>query len=351
MVGGRGPQFPQRVGLRIAATLLGPALSGLCPLSQAGDPDGWETPFGAVSYGRMSGAGFEAASPATTLESTEFQLAGGARFRTADRGMAAGVDYQYTHYGYTSLAGRDRDLHRLQFPLRHARRTGNHILQGTLAPGVATSSNVFKDPFGELTSDDLLITGGLSVAWDLGHRSGAYVGLVHDRAFGDPALYPVAGVEYCGDRSRFRLAFPDPSVTVRAGRDHTVEARLYPAGQQWHVVSEELGDDFDYEMRALRTQLTWSWRLASFVTVDLAAGLEFARHHEFTDDQGTRHSTDADDEVFVVIALRSAGSGLIYSQRGTGPGLHGGWVDTLLQTRQEPHESGPCACGTSEGGC
>jgi hypothetical protein len=41
-------------------------------------------------------------------------------YATDSRSLSLGLDYQYTHYEYRGVNSRNRDLHRLQFPVRFA---------------------------------------------------------------------------------------------------------------------------------------------------------------------------------------------------------------------------------------
>lgn len=295
-------------------------LLGLAALVAASPTNGqsWtplpSSPFAAANYAHIPAADL-AAGASAELEVTDVQLAGGIPFRGMGAVGVLGLDYQYTHNEYSGIDGRDRDLHRLQIPVSVGGTYREMRLVGTVAPGVATSSNVFKDPFGEMTADDLFVTGRVTATWSFGAGRLAQLGVAYDRSFGDPTVYPVAAVELLGDRRlQVRLAFPDPAVRFQWNDRHQWSARLFPAGQQWHVVSEEIDDDFDYEMKALRAQLTWSWRARQSLVVDVSAGWEFGRQHEFTDDLATRFSAEADDQLFVVIGLRRTSAPILYSQ-------------------------------------
>ncbi len=275
-------------------------------------------PFLATSYARAPSAGFDAPAGAE-FSATEFQLGAGVlHFATGGLDAGIGVDYQYTHYEYEGIAGRDRDLHRLQFPVNLTATRNGRRIAAVLAPGIATSSNVFKDPLDELTGDDLYVTGRVEIQTPMAGRSAWLAGLAYDRGFGEPILYPVAGVAHArGEHLWLRLAFPDSAARFAATAEHTLEARLFPAGAQWHVVSEEIDDDFDYRVEAWRAQFTWSYRPKlgwwRRLSLDASLGYEFARHHEFTDDQRVRIDTGADDEVFFAVGLRLGEAPLPYT--------------------------------------
>jgi hypothetical protein len=79
------------------------------------------------------------------------------------------------------------------------------------------------------------------------------------------------------------------------------------------VLSEELNDDFDYEVESWRARATWSLGFKKMIWVDLSAGYEFNRSYEFVDDRGRVIDTDAEDQFFVSIGLRLGNAPLPYT--------------------------------------
>lgn len=235
-------------------------------------------------------------------------------FTVAEADFDLGLDYQYTRYEYTAVAGRDRDLHRLELPLRYLAHRDTWRLDGYLAPTVSTSSNVFKDLTGRGSSSDFHMSGRLQASARMGARSRWLAGLAYDRAFGEDRLYPIAGVEYRPtDKLSVRLAFPDSEVVFSLSDRHRMSLRLFPAGHRWHVVSDELDAEFDYRVEALRTRFTWSYRWRPAVTVDLSLGYEFAAEHRFTDDSGARIDAEVDDRLLFLIGIRLGEAPLPYT--------------------------------------
>jgi hypothetical protein len=244
------------------------------------------------------------ASGGTELETEETRISAGISLFVGDAiDLDIGVDYQYTRYEYLGIDSRDRDLHRLQVPLHFATDIGSWKLKGYVAPGVSTSSNVMKDVFTEAGSEDLIVTGRVIVEGM--HRDATwFAGVAHDRRFGRSRGYPVAGLEFEPHTDvRVRLAFPDPGVTIDVSDRQSVEARIYPAGHQWHVVSNDFTSDFDYRVESWRGQLNWRFPLWRALGLDLAAGYEFGREHQFTSDAGMRLDIDIDDQWFVAIGF------------------------------------------------
>lgn len=263
------------------------------------------SPYISMSFVRIPPTTLLTAQLGAEVETTEHVLSAGLHdFELADYSLNVGFDYQYTRYEYSEVQGRDRDLHRLQIPLGFGRQTGKWSLTGHVTPGVSTSSNVFKSLVSEVTSDDFSLSGRLEASYPGSGTIIWFGGMAYDRAFGHPKIYPVAGVELAqGDRLRLRIAFPNSSLAYVRG-NQTVTARVYPAGHQWHVFSEELNDEFDYALKAVRLDLSWSYRFWRKLTVDLTSGYEFERQHQFIDDTGTMIRGDASDSGFFAIGLR-----------------------------------------------
>ncbi len=245
------------------------------------------------------------ALPEAELLSTENQLNWGFFQRSEEWGtVELGLDYQYTRYENDNIEGRNSDLHRLQFPLRFTTRAGQWQVAGHVAPGVATSSNVFKDLFDRGTSDDLLVTAHVVARQEWDNHKVWLIGLAFDRAFGDSRLYPVAGIEYMPDESlHVRLAFPYSGIRYVPAERHAFTARIYPAGHKWHVVSDELNDEFDYRVEAIRSDLNWQMRIRGQIYIDLTLGYEFDRHHQFVDDTGSPVDSNVDGQFVAGIGF------------------------------------------------
>ncbi len=274
---------------------------------------GWAEPVGercapavAAAHARMSSTDFALPAPGGEVEAAEWRLAAClVAFGTIDNGIELGLDYQYTRYEYTGVAGRNRDLHRLAVPVGFVSTRDGWRLAGHLAPAIATSSNVFKDIGGRAGGRDFRLDARIETEFGRAPAGRWLIGAVFDTAFGESRLYPVVGLAgEPGPRSRLRLAWPDPAFEFAPTPRHALSARLAPAGQRWHVVSDELGADFDYEVRGLRLELAWSYRLYANLTVDLLAGFETDREHRLTDDAGNRIRAEAGDQWLVGLGFR-----------------------------------------------
>jgi hypothetical protein len=229
-----------------------------------------------------------------------------------------GLDYEYTHYEYVGIDSRNRDLHRLQLPIHFDSDLGDWQLEGYIAPGISTSSNVMDDLFGLASGDDLIVTGRVRLQQTRAGRTW-FAGIAHDRRFGKPRAYPVAGLEFDPKTNvHVRLAYPDPGVAIDISERQSIQADIYPAGHQWHVVSDDLLSDFNYRVEAWRGQLTWRLPLWRMLGLDISAGYEFGREHQFSSDAGAQLAIDIRDQWFIGAGFRM----------GAAPALktHGAWL-------------------------
>jgi hypothetical protein len=272
-------------------------------------------PFVSAAYAVLPAADIDSEPSGSTLQNKENQLAFGfVRFGTAKLEFDLGLDYQYTRYVYENIDGRNRDLHRIQIPLGFSHRAEIWSLTGFVAPGLATSSNVLKKVFDRVTGDDALVTGRVEAHFQGGRRIGWLAGLAHDRAFGEQKLYPVLGLTYRPDEElAIRLAYPDAAVRYSPGDRHRLTLRLFPAGFEWHVVTDDLADEFDYRVEALRLQGVWSYRFARSAWLDLSLGYEFDRQHRFVDDAGRQIDSPVGSMVMFSAGLRWGDGPVTYS--------------------------------------
>jgi len=274
-------------------------------------------PFLALSITGQPAAGFSATPRAASVRTKENQVfAGLHRFDAVGGTLDVGLDYQYTRYVYDGIDGRNRDLHRFQFPLTYRNSHGSWEIDGNVAPGISTSSNVRKEFFDAISRDDLFATARIEA-----RRSGPsrdwLLGIAYDRKFGRPLLYPIAGVELSPSEAfDLRLAFPDSAFRYRWSDRLSLSGRLFPAGHQWHVMTDDFSAEFDYRVEGFRAQLGWSFRLWKQVTLDVSGGYEFGRKHYLTDDLGVRIESGVKDQWLFLFGLRLGPAPLPYTHGG-----------------------------------
>jgi hypothetical protein len=259
-------------------------------------------------------ASFDDLGAGAEVSGKEHQLALGLfRFSAGSTTFDLGVDYQYTHYDFSNVNSRDRDLHRLQIPLHFDSRVDDWRLKGFIAPGVSTSSNVFKDFFDRGSSDDVFASARAALHKD--YASGEwFAGIAWDRSFGEQKAYPVAGVVMLPKPNlRLRLAYPDPAIEWRISERQSLQGRLYPAGHQWRVVSDDFTRSFDYRVEALRAELNWNLLIWRQLSIDLALGYDTGREHHFADDQGVPLDSGVADEWLVAVGFRLGPAVLPYA--------------------------------------
>jgi hypothetical protein len=258
-----------------------------------------------VNASRVPEADFRGLPPGNDVRTSDNQVAAAfARISHESLRVDFGFDYQYTRYKYNELDSRNRDLHRVQFPVWLSAPVQNWQLRGHVAPGIFTSSNVLGDFFNRGSSDDLYVSGrfeaertGSSMPWILG--------IAHDRSFGRSSTYPVIGIRLSPDDSLdVRLAWPDPALRYRPSDRQMLTFEVFPAGNQWHVRTDDFSRDFDYRIEAWRSQVTWSFSVFDSTMIDLSLGYEFERSHHLDDDPGARVDAAADDQWLFAIGFR-----------------------------------------------
>lgn len=276
-------------------------------------------PYAALATTQLESVSLDAL-PGASLSTEEWNFgAGFKRYELDDGRIDLGLDYQYTRYVYQGIPSRNRDLHRLQFPVGFYFDREAYAWRGYVAPSISTSSNVLGDFFNRGSSDDLFVAARIEYAGS-GQAASWFGGVAYDRSFGRQRLYPVAGVDItAGDRLSARIAFPDSHLRYAIGDKQAFTARLFPAGHRWHVATDDFSSEFDYSVEAVRARLSWSIEFWRGLTLDVSAGYEVGRRHEFTDDLGNRIESDIDDQWLFGIGVRTQGAGLPYTN-GSGLG-------------------------------
>ncbi len=279
--------------------------------------DAGRPPFLALSVTRQPAADFSSSPAPATVSTRENQVSAGFhRFNAGNGTLDVGLDYQYTRYVYYGIDGRNRDLHRFQFPLTYRNTHGTWTIDGSIAPGLSTSSNVLKEFFDRISSNDLFATARLEARRG-GPARNWVLGVAHDRAFGESRLYPILGIELsAGDALDIRLVVPDPGFQYRWSDRQSLSGRLFPAGHQWHVMTDDFSAEFDYRVEGFRAQLGWSIRLWKQVTLDISGAYEFGRTHYLTDDLGVRIESDVDDQWLLLFGVRVGPAPMPYTHGG-----------------------------------
>lgn len=225
-------------------------------------------------------------------------------FALAGQRIAIGFDYAYTRYEYGGIASRDRDLHRLQLPLSWAGERGDWQVRMLAAPGVATSSNVFKEFWRRGSGEDYFLTGSLDAKRPVSASVAVSLGAGFDRSFGEPRWYPALGLALTpSDRLTLTLGWPKTEAVFSATDRHSFKLNIEPAGHEWHVVTDDFASTFPYRSEAWRGQLSWRVALTDAVWLDVAGGIDVAQSLDFRDDAGARVNRDVDDATFFRLGI------------------------------------------------
>ncbi|MGH8497062.1 MAG: hypothetical protein ACREVN_13100 [Gammaproteobacteria bacterium] len=238
------------------------------------------------------------------IRGREYGLAAGfGDFALGPGRLSAGLDYRYTRYEFRQLESRDWDLHWLRLPLTWQNDLDSYRIHAEVAPGVASSSNRFKEP-ADYTSDDIHATARLDFITAGSATLRWTAGVAYDRRFGRPLLYPTGGAIFESARGwKLRLVAPDPGIAYEQNPRVHWFASLAPAGHRWHAFNEAAGSVFDFEARAWRATVGGELRVLDELSIRFFAGREFSRHYEFIDDTGKRVDEDAADAGFAGLSI------------------------------------------------
>ena len=250
-----------------------------------------------------------------SVESRDYQLRmGDLQFQTTNTRFLAGVDYQYTRNEYQDVDSRDRDLHRLAVPIQFKTDSTNWRIDGYFAPVIATSSNVFKDFLNRGSARDVYLSSRVEF-----HAQNApwFFGAAYDRRFGSAHAYPVFGTWLNWSPGiDIRLAFPDPAALIQVSERLTASLRIYPAGHEWRVVSDDFASEFDYRMKAIRSELNWNVKLTGKLSLDLTIGYEIDRELRLVDRRGESVDSRVSNEWLFMAGFRFGNAALPYSHGG-----------------------------------
>ena len=226
------------------------------------------------------------------------------RFAVGEALIGIGFDYAYTRFEFERIPSRDRDLHRLQLPLSGEWSSGQWRWRTSIAPGVATSSNVFKDLAERANSDDFLLTGYARAQRTM--RNGSLnVGVAHDRQFGRTRTYPT--LAWLSSRERrwtWQIGFPETGATYRVSDAQRLSFRLAPSGQVWHVSSDDFGSRFDYRSESWRATAAWTMPVTDRWSLVWQVGRDLDRAQAFRDDNLTQVDSTIDDAWVFGVSLR-----------------------------------------------
>ncbi len=242
-----------------------------------------------IGYSRQGEAAMPGAGPTATIAAQDhFALLDWPVVLDDRRLIAIGFNYQYTRYDYADIDSRNRDLHRLQLPVRLSYRRDDRRINAYFAPGIATSSNVFKDFLNRGSADDWYFSGAVEAQFGQPEKRWL-LGAAYDRSFGKGKMYPILGLRLSPRNDLdVRLAVPVSGMTWRFSERSTLTGRVMPAGFEWRVVTDDFANDFDYRVEGLRTQIHWTQRIYRRWSIDLSAAYETDRKHDLVNRVGDR---------------------------------------------------------------
>ena len=256
-----------------------------------------DEPFGTALFTTTERAGYEdagAAIPGPEVRMREIDAAvllpvwsSGADI------LLAGAAAKWNRFEFTDPALDDEDLHGLSVPLGWARQ-GDGPWSGwaSIAPGL----------FGDFRGgrDDFKVQGSLLASCQWSPRLSLSLGAAYDSAFGQDRLYPLGGLAWRGGESwLLNLVFPSVSAWWRPSAGWAAYADLRPAGDTWKVRGDTDDDRLEFTLETWRAGAGIEVRVWNALWAHLGAGLDLARHYEFTRGSTAVLDADVDDGWFL----------------------------------------------------
>ena len=268
-----------------------------------------ESPTAVIGYAHQADASMAGDGSIATVSAREhFALLDWPVHVDDGQVVTVGFNYQYTRYEYAGISSRNRDLHHLQLPIQLEHSRADRRISAYLAPGIATSSNVFKDFLNRGSADDWYLSGAIEAQLGAPGRQWL-LGAAYDRSFGESSIYPILGLRISPrDDLDMRFAFPVSGIAWRYSDRSALTGRVMPAGFEWRVVTDDFASEFDYHVEGVRTQLNWTHRIYERWSIDLSAAYESDRRHEFVDSLGERVVGHPRDEWLLAITIGIGGA-------------------------------------------
>lgn len=283
---------------KLALACCVPAVLAAAPLAAG------PLPGVSLSFMQVDSAGFPA-QPTTLRSRVQGASVGLEVLARETWALHAGLAYAYTRHEYVAVSSRNRDLHRVAMPLTvHAASPTGGRHEFTLAPVVATSSNVFKDLLQQGRSEDWQWHGAWR--WQAPNETGWrwQFGLARNDALGRLAWLPEAGASLRTGDWHMSLVLPHPRLRYQPRPELAFEVSAQPAGGQWQVRSDEqAGRRFEYRVREWETGVAVHWQPSGSLAISAEIGALLHRRHRFIDDAGVVQRRDAGNAGFVRLTL------------------------------------------------
>ncbi len=220
---------------------------------------------------------------------------------------AIGAGHHYDILGIERLQPQSNGhVHTVFFPLHRISKSGNNGVRFSLAPALAASSNVVKDP-GEYSADAFQLLGALVWTRSLSDRTMLRYGVCGDHRFGRYELYPSINIDWQPHADwTIELGYPTTRVTYRASKAFDSSLLITPDGNEWHVRDKGLEKQSQLVYEAWLVEWAFRWKANKHIAISASVGRQFDNRYELTllDDRPIRLSSDSVTRFGAALAWR-----------------------------------------------
>ena len=220
---------------------------------------------------------------------------------------AIGAGHHYDILGIEQLRPQSNGhVHTVFLPLHRISKSGNNSVRFSVAPALAASSNVVKDP-GEYSADAFQLLGALVWTRDLSNGTTLRYGVCGDHRFGSYKLYPSISIEWQPHVDwTIGLGFPKTRVVYRASKTFDSSLLITPDGNEWHVRDKRMEKQSQLIYEASLIEWAFRWKASKHIAISASVGRQFDNRYELTllDDRRVRLSGDSVTRIGAVLDWR-----------------------------------------------
>ena len=220
---------------------------------------------------------------------------------------AFGGGHHYDVLGIEQLEPQSNDhMHTVFFSLHRISSEQDRSFRFSVAPALAASSNVVKEP-GEYSTDAFQLLGALMWTRSLSKRTALRYGVCGDHRFGRYELYPSINIDWRPHADwTIELGYPTTRVTYSASKTVDSSLLITPDGNEWHVRDRSLEKQSQLVYDAWLVEWAFRWKASAHIAISASIGRQFDNRYEFTllDDRRVRVASDSVTRFGAALAWR-----------------------------------------------
>ena len=255
-----------------------------------------------VAYSRHAESSFDGDLGQTDQRNYNIDLL----FRFGE-GWALGAGHHYDVLGIEQLEPQSNDhMHTVFVPLHKISKSRDKGFRFSVAPALAASSNVVKDP-GEYSTDALQLLAALIWTRSLSNHTTLRYGVCGDHRFGGYEVYPSINIDWQPHADwTIELGYPTTRVTYSASKALDSSLLITPDGNEWHVRDKVMEKRSQLVYDAWLVEWAFRWKASPHIAISASVGRQFDNRYELTlmDDRRVRVSSDSVTRFSAALAWR-----------------------------------------------